>query len=663
MSSSSGVTLGSAKITIPSGFTSVTITGVTASAGKDWNAWVASGKINLEADHSWDELSRGQSVWVTFSAIAPGVAGTYEWTTEAWGCAEPFTIIPPQPTVTVSAPLPPTKILVDPPTTTVHACEEFTVDINIEDVVDLYSWEVFISFDPAAVDYVDVAYGPFLTPPKVSVYPPAIGVGYIGIGECKLMPPGDSGSGTLATVTFHCLAPINTDLHLYGTLLLDSCLLPIPHDTEDGYVTQLPALTYSVIFDATATSPLPDVDDETVIVTGDIGGAPFEVKEKDLPATFSGIASGTWITYAFTDPVPCTVSGKQLRLDSITGPASPFQVAGDTTITGNYVVQYYVTFDQTGVGSDFTGTVMTIDGTDYDRSGASFWWDENSVHTFSFASPLVPLLGKQYVWTSTTGLSTLQSDTLTITASGSVTGNYKTQLEVSFDHIGLDPTSIGTVVTVTYIQCGTTYTDVLTYSDLPYSIWADVDTWVYYTFETLVGSNVPGKQFILDHITGAPSPIYVQFPIGLYAIGWYKTQYYLTVLTFPEGLQPTPTPQSGWYDECTYVTLTAPSTAHIGNIVYTFGCWQINGKLGWAGENPVTIHMDSPKIACARYCELGDPIGDVNLDGKVNVIDIATIARHYGAKLGEPNYSVGCDLNLDGKIDLRDLAAAARNFS
>jgi hypothetical protein len=178
----------------------------------------------------------------------------------------------------------------------------------------------------------------------------------------------------------------------------------------------------------------------------------------------------------------------------------------------------------------------------------------------------VPLLGKQYVWTSTTGLSTLKSDTLTITSSGSVTGNY-------------------------------------------------------------------------------------------------KTQYYLTVLTFPEGLEPTPTPQSGWYDECTYVTLTAPSTAHLGNIVYNFGCWQINGKLGWAGENPITIHMDSPKIACARYCELGDPIGDVNLDGKVDMIDIATIARHYGAKLGEPNYNVACDLNLDGKIDIRDLAAAAINFS
>jgi len=230
--------------------------------------------------------------------------------------------------------------------------------------------------------------------------------------------------------------------------------------------------------------------------------------------------------------------------------------------------KHLITFDQTGVGPDFTGTVVTIDSVGYGVSAlpVSFWWRENSVHSFSFASPLDTLLGKRYVWTSTTGLSTLQSDTLTITASGSVTGNY-------------------------------------------------------------------------------------------------KTQYYLTVLIYPDGLAPPPTPPSGWYDHCTYVTLTASPTTHKDALVYTFSCWRINGQWQKYKENTITIHMDSPKIAVACYCELGDPIGDVNLDGEVNMLDIAMIAKHYGAKLGEPNYSVGCDLNLDGKIDLRDLATAARNFA
>jgi hypothetical protein len=72
--------------------------------------------------------------------------------------------------------------------------------------------------------------------------------------------------------------------------------------------------------------------------------------------------------------------------------------------------------------------------------------------------------------------------------------------------------------------------------------------------------------------------------------------------------------------------------------------------------------MDSPKVACARYCKLGDPIEDINLDGKVDTADIATIARQYGAKLGDWNYSVACDLGLDGRIGLIDLEVAI-NFS
>lgn len=57
-----------------------------------------------------------------------------------------------------------------------------------------------------------------------------------------------------------------------------------------------------------------------------------------------------------------------------------------------------------------------------------FWWDSSNVHTFAFNSPLVVVANsKQYVWTSTTGPSTMQSGSITASVSGGVTGNYKTQ--------------------------------------------------------------------------------------------------------------------------------------------------------------------------------------------------------------------------------------------
>lgn len=87
--------------------------------------------------------------------------------------------------------------------------------------------------------------------------------------------------------------------------------------------------------------------------------------------------------------------------------------------------QYCITFAQTGVGRDYTGTVITVDGESYDNTGASFWWQQGSRHTFEFKSPISVSSGKQYVLTSTTGLATQQNGTLKVSMPTAVTGNYK----------------------------------------------------------------------------------------------------------------------------------------------------------------------------------------------------------------------------------------------
>jgi hypothetical protein len=129
---------------------------------------------------------------------------------------------------------------------------------------------------------------------------------------------------------------------------------------------------YSVKFDAVATSPLPDVAGTTVIVTGTIGGTPFTVTNAELPKNFSGIASNTTITYTYTDTVPSTISDKRFRLDSVTGPSSGFSLTADTTITGNYKTQYYLT-----VKTDPAG-IVTIPG--------EAWYDQGTEVTLTAPS-------------------------------------------------------------------------------------------------------------------------------------------------------------------------------------------------------------------------------------------------------------------------------------
>ena len=100
--------------------------------------------------------------------------------------------------------------------------------------------------------------------------------------------------------------------------------------------------------------------------------------------------------------------------------------------------RYCVTFAQTGVGTDFTGTVVVVDGESYDKYGASFWWDSGSRHTYEFKSPILVSRGKQYVkhyvWASTTGLASDQNGVLTVPMSSTVTGNYRPVFKIGESH-------------------------------------------------------------------------------------------------------------------------------------------------------------------------------------------------------------------------------------
>jgi parallel beta-helix repeat protein len=55
-------------------------------------------------------------------------------------------------------------------------------------------------------------------------------------------------------------------------------------------------------------------------------------------------------------------------------------------------------------------------------------------------------------------------------------------------------------------------------------------------------------------------------------------------------------------------------------------------------------------------------VGDVNGDGKVNILDIAAIATGFGFKLGGSRYRLNYDMNLDYVINIVDLSMAAKNF-
>ena len=107
-----------------------------------------------------------------------------------------------------------------------------------------------------------------------------------------------------------------------------------------------------------------------------------------------------------------------------------------------------VTFQTSGLSSDASGTVLTIDGTQYSYSQLTPSITLNlvpgSTHTVAATSTISAGTGKHYSWSSWTNPNGLSgaSGTLTVPSSAQiVTANYATQYQVSF---AVNPQSVGT---------------------------------------------------------------------------------------------------------------------------------------------------------------------------------------------------------------------------
>jgi len=114
---------------------------------------------------------------------------------------------------------------VDPLTTTIPVSEDFTVDINIEDVIGLYAWQAWLRWDPNLLDVVDVTEGDFLKASGPTLWSCVTNQSEGWIFVYSYLEPGYpvvSGGGTLANVTFHGIKHGECVLDLYNTRLFNS---------------------------------------------------------------------------------------------------------------------------------------------------------------------------------------------------------------------------------------------------------------------------------------------------------------------------------------------------------------------------------------------------------------------------------------------------------
>jgi cell division septation protein DedD len=130
------------------------------------------------------------------------------------------------------------------------------------------------------------------------------------------------------------------------------------------------------------------------------------------------VAGATGTQYVFTD-----WSGDASGTAS---PSNPIIMSGPKTAIANWRTQYNLTLAQSGVESDFSGNLITVNGTSYNRAGFSTWANSSDVYTFSYSSQLVVAANsKQLILTGVSGNSSALS--VNISQPTTITGAYKSQ--------------------------------------------------------------------------------------------------------------------------------------------------------------------------------------------------------------------------------------------
>jgi len=216
---------------------------------------------------------------------------------------------------------------------------------------------------------------------------------------------------------------------------------------------------------------------------------------------------------------------------------------------------------------------------------ANNWYKAGSTFQISASAPST-IDGEQYVWLgwSGTGLGSYTGTdrSVFITMNGPIneTAAWRHEYRLTVTSLQGSPTpTSGWFVAGTAINTSVTS---------PWPLHA-TDTRYVCTGWTATGSIPPsGTSTTVTFTIDKPS-----------SIEWnWKTQYFLTVLTYPAGISPQPdiSPQGQWYDTGTLVTCTAKEIDG-----YVFDHWACEEASWESGINPINVTMNDPSEVTAYY--------------------------------------------------------------
>jgi|GEM_PF-6025874 len=285
-----------------------------------------------------------------------------------------------------------TTLSLDPTSVGVNVGQTFTVQVQVNDVIDLYSYQVYLSFDTTYLEFQNASPGGFLGSGTFFFYQTDTIVNereYFWVVETKLgAVPGSSGSGILTNIEFLAKTltpPEGTEIRMEDsgqTILLDSYGNFIPCSISSGICT------VNVVLQVTNLSASPDT---ITVEVGDSFALDFNI------SNVTGLFS--YQEKFFYDPsllkVTNCIPGPFL---SENGQYQTFFISGGDTAAG------WFTFAETRLGTNLgasgSGTLATCSL--YAKTAG-----ETPI-TIDTSSTLYDINGQEISYTTTHGLVIIQ---------------------------------------------------------------------------------------------------------------------------------------------------------------------------------------------------------------------------------------------------------------
>lgn len=151
-------------------------------------------------------------------------------------------------------------VSISPAATTVSAGQTFSVDVRIDDVANLYSFQFDIGYDPTLLNALQIVQGPFMQDADWLAGAIDNTSGYIPFAGSLIGPlPGITGSGVLATIDFLAVGTGTGSVSILEGVFLNWMPDDITLDTVPGSVN--------------VTTPVPEPSTAILLSCGMLGMA------------------------------------------------------------------------------------------------------------------------------------------------------------------------------------------------------------------------------------------------------------------------------------------------------------------------------------------------------------------------------------------------------